>query len=259
MQKGSLHCALQKIPHFFVSVLNTWISKWKEENPHPHKWFRLHSIQSRLPFSFFFWINDLTDISNPFSLAPALLPERLPNAFSPWCGLNNNEVRYLKKKQMCYRWTTSHPSFVVCTQSGVWIPPSFPTSSNSLAARGVATMFNAACGVRSSASGRKRSLCSGLTYVRNIPSNGCVCAFKLLFWQLRRDLQQNAALSLTTSSAAVWTFDGGRRARTLTTTGRSHSARGRTRTDQLLLFFLFFFKHPLWIYLAYTPVYSLSP
>ncbi|MED6289232.1 hypothetical protein CHARACLAT_000563 [Characodon lateralis] len=61
-------------------------------------------------------------------------------------------------------------------------------------------MFNAPCGVRSPVSERKRSLCLGLCYVLEIQDG---------------DLNQNAALLLTTSTRAVCAhFDGGRRTRT---------------------------------------------
>lgn len=121
-------------------------------------------FKSRWPFL----MDDLTENSPP----PPAKRRGCPTYGFLYCKQQWSVI--FEKTQMRHRWTPSHQSFVVCAQRGFWIPPSLPTSSNSLAAGGAATMFNAPCGVRSSVSERKASVRTGRFYVLKILSNGCV-------------------------------------------------------------------------------------
>lgn len=114
---------------------------------------------------------------------------------------------------MRHRWTTTHQSFVVCTRRGFWIPPSLPTSLNSLAARGEATMFNAPCGVRSSVSERKPSTSGGLFYMKETRNNDFEWIKKHLFWLLSERLLPECGLFAdhlprSCLSLSPWTLTG---------------------------------------------------
>lgn len=155
---------------------------------------------------------------------------------------------------MRHRWTTSHQSFVVCTQRGFWIPPSLPTSSNSLAARGVATMFNAPCGVRSSVSERKPSMCLGLFYVRKILNNDCVYLFKKSLFFCERLLPEcgvvadHHLLSSCLSLRGLWR---GRRKRTKCHNGNqslSAASDGGKNTDRLISIHIGYILLHIWIF-----------
>lgn len=83
-------------------------------------------------------------------------------------------------------------------------------------------MFNAPCGVRTSVSERKRSVCFGLCYVWDILSNDCACIYILkkssLFSALTAAVQVvpecSAAADCSSVVVSLWDFSRGRRTRT---------------------------------------------
>lgn len=139
-------------------------------------WFHWNSNDARFKWCWFlivFFLLLFFDRWPNWKVQPTLQPRGAvgPTHASLYCKQQWSVI--FEKTQMRHRWTQSHQSFVVCTRRVFWIPPSLPTSSNSLAAGGVATMFNAPCGVRSLVSERKPTVRTRLLDVPIIPNNRC--------------------------------------------------------------------------------------